>query len=75
MRNILVVLGNLGDEKAVPHIIEALNDPDSMVRCTAAWAVGRFNGDLSRLALNSALENETDPSVIDQIRNSLCKIV
>lgn len=74
MRNILVVLGNLQEAKTEPHIVKALNDPDSMVRCAAAWALSRFNGEQSHLALQSALEKETDPAVIEQIKHSLGKI-
>ena len=39
LRNVCVVLGNTGDETALPALTRALNDIEPLVREHAAWAV------------------------------------
>jgi epoxyqueuosine reductase len=39
LRNVCVALGNLGDKSALPALRKALDDPESLVREHAAWAV------------------------------------
>jgi epoxyqueuosine reductase len=41
-RNAAVVLGNVGDERDVDVLTEALNDPEPLVREHAAWALERI---------------------------------
>ena len=73
IRNVLVVMGNSGDSRFVPHISARLQDSDAMVRAASAWALGEFNVAQSRLALKSAIESETETVVIAEIQNSLRK--
>ncbi len=42
-RDIARALGNLGDDCALPALLEALQDPDLMVREEAAAALSRYN--------------------------------
>ncbi len=42
MRNAAIVLGNSGDEQALPALERAMNDGDEMIREAAAWAIGRI---------------------------------
>jgi epoxyqueuosine reductase len=42
-RNAAIVLGNLGDDAAVPSLAHALDDDDRLVRGHAAWALGRLD--------------------------------
>ena len=39
LRNVCVALGNVGDERAVPALEHALNDPEPLVREHAAWGI------------------------------------
>lgn len=41
-RNVAVVLGNIGDRKAIPALQEALTDSDLLVRMHAAWAINQI---------------------------------
>ena len=41
LRNAAVVLGNVGDARALPALEKALTDPEDVVREAAAWAIGR----------------------------------
>jgi epoxyqueuosine reductase len=39
LRNVCVALGNVGDERALPGLTQALADPEPLVREHAAWAI------------------------------------
>lgn len=41
-RNVAVALGNIADPSAVIELTTALSDPDPVVRCHVAWALGRI---------------------------------
>jgi epoxyqueuosine reductase len=42
LRNAALVLGNIGDATALPALRRALEDPESLVREAAAWAIARI---------------------------------
>jgi epoxyqueuosine reductase len=44
LRNAAIVLGNSGDESALPALRQALADPEPLVRQAAAWAIERISG-------------------------------
>jgi len=68
VRNACVVLGNLGEPRAVPALARALReDPSPIVRGHAAWALGRIGGAAARRALDAAFVVESDPTVRDEI--------
>jgi epoxyqueuosine reductase len=70
-RNIAVVLGNQGDPSAVPALVEALDDPEPLVRAHVAWALGRL-GTLEALnAIRSRSQVENEPSVATELRLAL----
>ena len=62
-RNVAIALGNIGDPVAVPGLVEALSDPESVIRGHAAWALGRIGTPQARTGLDSALSVETDEQV------------
>lgn len=64
-RNVAVALGNIGDPIAVPHLVEALSDPEPVIRGHAAWALGKIGG--ARQDLESALVRETDHQAAEEI--------
>jgi epoxyqueuosine reductase len=52
LRNVAVACGNLGREDLIPCLEDALsNDPASIVREHAAWALGRIGGQTARRVL------------------------
>ncbi|MDI9348828.1 MAG: tRNA epoxyqueuosine(34) reductase QueG [Candidatus Symbiobacter sp.] len=63
LRNLLLAIGNSGDESLVPLVLSRLSDPSPLVRGAAVWALAR----LSRTALAAAFAAfgiaETDESV------------
>lgn len=72
LRNAAVALGNTKDPKAVPALIEALEDEEPLVRGHAAWALGRIGGDRAVEALKQAGQTESDPEVLEEIEKALC---
>lgn len=70
-RNVAVALGNIGDPIAVPGLVEALSDPEPLIRGHAAWALGKIGVEHARAALESALPREADEQVINEIRMAL----
>jgi epoxyqueuosine reductase len=42
LRNAAIVLGNVGDERALPALEKALTDEEDVIRDAAAWAIGRI---------------------------------
>ncbi len=71
LRNACVVLGNIGDEAAVPALTRALADPAPLVRGHAAWALGRIGDRGARRALAAARHRETDPWVREELAAAL----
>ncbi len=70
-RNACVALGNLKDPSAIPALVDALENAESLVRCHAAWALGQIGGDQAMAALASAVDIETDPAVAQEILAAL----
>ncbi|HEY3297507.1 MAG TPA: tRNA epoxyqueuosine(34) reductase QueG [Armatimonadota bacterium] len=70
-RNVAVALGNIGDPIAVPSLIEALGDPEPLIRAHAAWALGRISTPGAKTALEKALSPETDDAVRSEISSAL----
>ena len=70
-RNACVALGNLKDPSAIPALVDALKNAESLVRCHAAWALGQIGADQAMAALASALDIETDPAVTQEILAAL----
>jgi epoxyqueuosine reductase len=71
LRNVCVALGNLRDPQAVPALITALHDSESLIRGHAAWALGRIGTEQARMALYNAQQQESDPTVQQEIRYAL----
>ena len=71
LRNAAVALGNLGDLRAVPAVVDALEDRDPVVRGHAAWALGRIGGKAARRALEATRGREEDARVRDEVELAL----
>ncbi len=71
-RNVVVALGNSGENGAVPYLERVLrSDPDVVVRGHAAWALGRSGADMAQSALRAARESETERVVLQEIEAAL----
>ncbi|MFC4767634.1 tRNA epoxyqueuosine(34) reductase QueG [Effusibacillus consociatus] len=67
-RNAIIALGNIKDKRAVPKLIELLQDERPEIRGTAAWALGRIGGKEAEQAVKTALLAESDPNVRYEMR-------
>jgi len=72
LRNAAIVLGNRREPRAIPALIRALDDAESLVRGAAAWALGEYPpGDDIQQALVRRAAVETDLQVQEELRGSL----
>ena len=71
VRNACVAAGNWRDPVILPLLAPLLHDASSMVREHAAWAIGRNFDDSAVALLQQALQTETEPSVRNELQQSL----
>jgi epoxyqueuosine reductase len=65
LRNAALILGERGDARSLPVLVDRLGDADPVVRASAAWAIGRIGEPSTLPALREAL-GDPDP----EVRNS-----
>lgn len=66
-RNALVAAGNDRSEYLEPIVIGHLGHPDWLLRAHAAWAVGEFDTEVGRAAVDLALQDEHDGRVRSEL--------
>ena len=71
LRNVLVAIGNWGEQRAIPALKDALADDEPLVRSHAAWALGKIGGDTAKQILQTRLTVETEQEVIIEIQDAL----
>jgi len=57
----------------VPHLAEAMEDPEELVRSHAAWALGQLGGAGARRALEASLTRESGARATGEIRTALAR--
>lgn len=73
-RNAAIALGNARDDRAIPVLIETSTRHDEpLVRGHAIWALGRFDDNGARMALEAAWQTETNSYVRQEITNALVR--
>lgn len=70
-RNALIVLGNVGSPVAIPEIAPFLQHARVELRASAAWALGSIGGLEAKAALEAALGDERDATVIAELQNGV----
>jgi epoxyqueuosine reductase len=74
LRNVAVALGNSGDLRVLPALIQCLaEEPEPLVRGHAAWAISRLGGELARPALEAA-KSDTDEFVREEVLLALADL-
>jgi epoxyqueuosine reductase len=71
LRNAAIVLGNQRAENAIPALISALHDSETLIRGAAAWALGQINSPPAREALRIRERVEEDEEVRAEIDAAL----
>ena len=67
LRNVAIALGNSKNPKAVPFLINALNDKEPLILAHTVWALGELLLSESVPLLNEKLAEEEDPMVLGEI--------
>lgn len=73
-RNAAVALGNSGDPEMVPHLAQAMEDSEELVRAHAAWALGQLGGTRARLTLEASLPRESGAQAKEEIKAALERV-
>jgi len=72
VRNACIVAGNSGDPVHIPSLKRLLlTDPEELVRAHAAWALGKIGDKETKSVLETALMDETEESIREEIRTAL----
>ncbi|MDQ0197936.1 tRNA epoxyqueuosine(34) reductase QueG [Neobacillus ginsengisoli] len=71
-RNAIIALAHFKDISAIPELTDILqNEASSVLKGTAAWALGKIGGESALAALEKAKKNETDNEVQQEIEKGL----
>lgn len=74
-RNAIISLAHFKDETAIPDLIDVLeNEASSVLKETAAWALGKIGGNTALAALEKAKEVAVDLEVKSEIEKSIIKL-
>ncbi len=74
-RNAIIALAHFKDRQALPLLLQLLKeDHRSMIRGTAAWAIGEIGGEEERKQLESLKKHESDEEVKDEIEKSIQRL-
>ena len=71
LRNVAVALGNARSHEALPALIRALDDEETLVRGHVAWALGQIGLPKGISALQKRLRIESDPTVKMEIEDAI----
>jgi epoxyqueuosine reductase len=71
LRNVAVALGNSKSREAVPALIQALDDRESLVRGHVAWALGQIGSTEAIRALEKRRDIENDCAIRTEIEDAL----
>ena len=62
-RNAAIIMGNLNDKIAIPHLLDGLEDPKPIVRAHSAWALAEIGDKSVKSKLKLLLKKERDKEV------------
>jgi epoxyqueuosine reductase len=71
-RNTLINIGNSGDKKYIPLLLQQINSKSPPIRAYAIWALGELDIDKAKSIINDIKKNEREAIVINEI-NALLK--
>ncbi len=74
VRNVAVALGNVGDERAVEPLRDALTDGSAVVRAHAGWALARVIGRNAWGDIRAAIDRESDAETWADLKATLAEM-
>ncbi len=75
LRNVMIAIGNSGDEDLVPAVEARLEDPSPLVRGAAVWALGRLVSPTALAALAASRRRDPDTSVNEEWEAALADCI
>ena len=66
IRNVLIAIGNSGDESLLPRVLHLLNDEVAIVRGAAVWALSRLDPTQFNVEFGARAKDEQDSSVMHE---------
>ena len=66
-RNAAVAIGNTGEKKYIPDLVQELTNPHEVVRIHVVWALGEMKDDTARDAIIRHRETEKSAAVLEEI--------
>jgi epoxyqueuosine reductase len=74
LRNVCIALGNVGNNSAIPTLLELLrSEEEPLVRAAAVWAIKRIDLAGAQSILKDARQIETHPMVLDEFEQAFMK--
>jgi epoxyqueuosine reductase len=73
-RNLLIALGNGGDESAVPVLAAHARSSDQMLAEHAIWALGRVGGPTARAELDGLDASQLDDEGVRALQSALTRL-
>lgn len=67
LRNAAIVLGNCQHASGIPALEKGLDDEESLVRSSCAWALKKIGGEQSARILEARRAKERDPAVLSEL--------
>jgi len=68
LRNVLVAIGNNGDESFEDQVLKLLGDEEPLIRKHAVWALYKISGIKYKDTLNNMIIDEQDEEVVDELK-------
>ena len=68
LRNVLIAIGNSGDESFEEHVVTMLSDDEPMVRKHAVWALYKITGLKNEDRFSEMYDSEQDEGVLEELR-------
>lgn len=68
LRNVLVAIGNSGDQSFEAQVLTQLDDDEPLIRKHAVWALFKISGIKHKDILNNMLSDEKDPGVVEELK-------
>jgi epoxyqueuosine reductase len=72
VRNVLIAIGNSGNISLAPEAERLLDDPSSLVRAMAVWALVKLNARRAQQLAREHVSVETDAEVRAEWREAIC---
>lgn len=68
IRNVLVAIGNSGDQAFEGQVFKLLDDNEPLIRKHAVWALSKISGMKHKNIFKKMVDSEADPDVLEELK-------